>query len=223
MLGDPRTGGFLELSHFNEAGCGDQSSWLSSLHLPCGRSPCFSSSETLRQLSGVQASVSQVCTLRCRQEDQTRFAFFCRPHHSRVKCTDPSAKKCLVMDADDEAVLNLIAECEWDLSNPPGSMSSSQKESEASLQSSQGRLLLAKRVGTQPGWEADCCLRIHAVFLRELTFKCRIFRKSCAPVNISNLIMELQAEKSVYLGGCSHIASLLLQVPLGSVVGVANM
>ncbi|XP_060985380.1 centrosomal protein of 72 kDa isoform X7 [Dama dama] len=60
-----------------------------------------------------------------------------RPHHSRVKCTDPSAKKCLVMDADDEAVLNLIAECEWDLSNPPGSMSSSQKESEASLQSSQ--------------------------------------------------------------------------------------
>ncbi|XP_070332522.1 centrosomal protein of 72 kDa isoform X3 [Odocoileus virginianus] len=60
-----------------------------------------------------------------------------RPHHSRVKCTDPSAKKCLVMDADDEAVLNLIAECEWDLSNPPGNMSSSQKESEASLQSSQ--------------------------------------------------------------------------------------
>ncbi|KAB0369784.1 hypothetical protein FD755_018777, partial [Muntiacus reevesi] len=62
-----------------------------------------------------------------------------RPHHSRVKCTDPSAKKCLVMDADDEAVLNLIAECEWDLSNPPGSMSSSQKESEASLQSSQAK------------------------------------------------------------------------------------
>ncbi|XP_052515252.1 centrosomal protein of 72 kDa [Budorcas taxicolor] len=60
-----------------------------------------------------------------------------RPHHSRVKGTDPSAKKCLVMDADDEAVLSLIAECEWDLSNPPGGMSSSQKESEASLQSSQ--------------------------------------------------------------------------------------
>ncbi|XP_044788647.1 centrosomal protein of 72 kDa isoform X5 [Bubalus bubalis] len=60
-----------------------------------------------------------------------------RPHHSRVKCTDSSAKKCLVMDADDEAVLSLIAECEWDLSNPPGGMSSSQKESEASLQTSQ--------------------------------------------------------------------------------------
>ncbi|KAI5938803.1 Centrosomal protein of 72 kDa [Manis javanica] len=50
---------------------------------------------------------------------------------SRAMCTDPSAKKCLVMDADDEAVLNLIAECEWNLGNPPGSTSSSQREREA--------------------------------------------------------------------------------------------
>ncbi|XP_023607603.1 centrosomal protein of 72 kDa isoform X2 [Myotis lucifugus] len=60
-----------------------------------------------------------------------------RLHHSRVKCPDPSAKKCLVMDADDEAVLNLIAECEWDLSNPPRSTSSSQKEQEDDFHSSQ--------------------------------------------------------------------------------------
>ncbi|XP_027462452.2 centrosomal protein of 72 kDa isoform X5 [Zalophus californianus] len=60
-----------------------------------------------------------------------------RPCHSRALCTDPSAKKCLVMDADDEAVLNLIAECEWDLSNPPGSTSSSQREREADLHGSQ--------------------------------------------------------------------------------------
>ncbi|XP_034854670.1 centrosomal protein of 72 kDa isoform X1 [Mirounga leonina] len=60
-----------------------------------------------------------------------------RPCHSRALCTDPSAKKCLVMDADDKAVLNLIAECEWDLSNPPGSASSSQREREADLHSSQ--------------------------------------------------------------------------------------
>ena len=62
------------------------------------------------------------------------------------------------MDADDEAVLNLIAECEWDLSNPPGSMSSSQQEQEASFQSSQGRLHLhgeGQRV--QPFWEVDAC------------------------------------------------------------------
>ncbi|XP_047633384.1 centrosomal protein of 72 kDa isoform X2 [Phacochoerus africanus] len=57
---------------------------------------------------------------------------------SRAKGPDPSATKCLVMDADDEAVLNLIAECEWDLSNPPGSTSSSQREPEASIQSSHG-------------------------------------------------------------------------------------
>ncbi|XP_036164132.1 centrosomal protein of 72 kDa [Myotis myotis] len=60
-----------------------------------------------------------------------------RLHRSRVKCTDPSAKKGLVMDADDEAVLNLIAECEWDLSNPPRSTSSSQKEQEDDFHSSQ--------------------------------------------------------------------------------------
>ncbi|XP_032450094.1 centrosomal protein of 72 kDa [Lynx canadensis] len=69
--------------------------------------------------------------------DSTEFAFPCRPRHSRATCADPSAKKCLVMDADDEAVLNLIAECEWDLSNPPGSTSSSQRGREANLPSSQ--------------------------------------------------------------------------------------
>lgn len=53
-----------------------------------------------------------------------------RPCPSRAKCTDPSAKKCLVMDADDEAVLNLIAECEWGLSNPPGSSSQKERESD---------------------------------------------------------------------------------------------
>lgn len=58
-----------------------------------------------------------------------------RPFKSRAKCTDPSAKKCLVVDADDEAVLSLIAECEWDLSNPPGSTSSGQKEREADFHS----------------------------------------------------------------------------------------
>lgn len=63
-----------------------------------------------------------------------------RPHHLRNRCTETSAKKCLVMDADDEAVLNLIAECEWDLSNPPGNMSSSQKEHEADLHYTQGVL-----------------------------------------------------------------------------------
>ncbi|CAH6787452.1 Cep72 [Phodopus roborovskii] len=73
-----------------------------------------------------------------------------RTHHSR---TDASAKKCLVMDADDEAVLNLIAECEWDLSNPPGSTSSSQKEHEADLHYAQesGHLLSPLSIQHQCG------------------------------------------------------------------------
>ncbi|XP_024103236.2 centrosomal protein of 72 kDa isoform X1 [Pongo abelii] len=60
-----------------------------------------------------------------------------RPRHPRAKCTEASAKQSLVMDADDEAVLNLIAECEWDLGRPPGSTSSSQKEREADSRGSQ--------------------------------------------------------------------------------------
>ncbi|XP_055991066.1 centrosomal protein of 72 kDa [Sorex fumeus] len=47
-----------------------------------------------------------------------------RPPPLRAKSADLGAKKSLVMDADDEAVLTLIAECEWDLSNPPRSCSS---------------------------------------------------------------------------------------------------
>ncbi|XP_052598843.1 centrosomal protein of 72 kDa isoform X1 [Peromyscus californicus insignis] len=76
-----------------------------------------------------------------------------RPHHSRTRCAGTSAKKCLVMDADDEAVLNLIAECEWDLSNPPGSMNSSQKEHEADLHYSQdsGHLLSPLSIQHQCG------------------------------------------------------------------------
>ncbi|KAI4574360.1 hypothetical protein MJG53_020924, partial [Ovis ammon polii x Ovis aries] len=91
----------------------------------------------VRMLPGLQ-QLGRPAALQPRSAPRSaKFACLCRPHHSRVKGTDSSAKKCLVMDADDEAVLSLIAECEWDLSNPPGGMSSSQKESEASLQSSQ--------------------------------------------------------------------------------------
>ncbi|XP_076972876.1 centrosomal protein of 72 kDa isoform X2 [Tamandua tetradactyla] len=61
-----------------------------------------------------------------------------RTRHSRTPCTDSLPQQCLVMDADDEAVLNLIAECEWGLSNRPGSAGSSQKEHEAESHSSQG-------------------------------------------------------------------------------------
>lgn len=48
----------------------------------------------------------------------------------------PLGQEVLVMDVDDEAALNLIAECGWGLSSPPGSTSSSQQEQEASFQRS---------------------------------------------------------------------------------------
>ncbi|XP_056680322.1 centrosomal protein of 72 kDa isoform X2 [Monodelphis domestica] len=51
-----------------------------------------------------------------------------RDRHSRTKYIDSLTKKCSVMDAEDEAVLNLIAECEMDLSKPPGLASSSKKD-----------------------------------------------------------------------------------------------
>ncbi|KAL0628965.1 Centrosomal protein of 72 kDa, partial [Plecturocebus cupreus] len=54
-----------------------------------------------------------------------------RPHHPGARGTEASAKQSLLMDADDEAVLNLIAECQWDLGRPPRSTSSSQKECKA--------------------------------------------------------------------------------------------
>lgn len=80
---------------------------------------------------------------------RTESAFLCRPCPARAKCADPSAKKCLVMDADDEAVLNLIAECEWGLSNPPGS--SSQKERESDFHGPHGARLPPPRATAQPG------------------------------------------------------------------------
>ncbi|XP_072461413.1 centrosomal protein of 72 kDa isoform X2 [Notamacropus eugenii] len=40
-----------------------------------------------------------------------------RERHSRTKYVDSLTKKCSVMDAEDEAVLNLIAKCELDLSS----------------------------------------------------------------------------------------------------------
>ncbi|KAM4875980.1 centrosomal protein of 72 kDa isoform 2-T2 [Thomomys bottae] len=91
--------------------------------------------------------------LPCMKEGFAATSTVGRPHHSRARCTDALAKKCLVMDEDDEAVLNLIAECEWDLSNPPGSTSASQKELEADLQLAQEsrHVLSPPSIGQQCG------------------------------------------------------------------------
>uniref|UniRef100_A0A2K6FLY1 Centrosomal protein of 72 kDa n=1 Tax=Propithecus coquereli TaxID=379532 RepID=A0A2K6FLY1_PROCO len=82
-----------------------------------------------------------------------------RPRHSRATGTDSSARTCSAMDADDEAVLNLIAECEWDLRNPPGSTGSGQQEHEANACSSQEsrHLLSPPSVWHQCGDSAQQC------------------------------------------------------------------
>ncbi|XP_038626219.1 centrosomal protein of 72 kDa [Tachyglossus aculeatus] len=66
-----------------------------------------------------------------------------RSGHPRTKYISSMSKKCTLMDEDDEAVLNLIAKCEWDLSKPPGITGSSKGDCEAefySLQGSRGAL-----------------------------------------------------------------------------------
>ncbi|XP_010601474.1 centrosomal protein of 72 kDa isoform X4 [Fukomys damarensis] len=74
-----------------------------------------------------------------------------RSHHFKVKCADASVKKCLLMDAADEAVLNLIAECEWDLNNPPRSMSSSQEREVTFHHTQESRHLL-----NPPSFQHQC-------------------------------------------------------------------
>ncbi|XP_054847679.1 centrosomal protein of 72 kDa [Eublepharis macularius] len=52
------------------------------------------------------------------------------PVPSRPEYIYSLSKKCSVMDEDDEAVLNLIAKCEWDLSKPAGVTGSTQRDPE---------------------------------------------------------------------------------------------
>ncbi|XP_014458296.2 centrosomal protein of 72 kDa isoform X2 [Alligator mississippiensis] len=53
-----------------------------------------------------------------------------RPGPARVQYINSMSKKCSVLDEEDEAVLNLIAKCEWDLSKPPGITGSAKKDPE---------------------------------------------------------------------------------------------
>ncbi|XP_019364687.1 PREDICTED: centrosomal protein of 72 kDa isoform X2 [Gavialis gangeticus] len=56
-----------------------------------------------------------------------------RPGPARVQYINSMSKKCSVLDEEDEAVLNLIAKCEWDLSKPPGITGSAKKDPEVEL------------------------------------------------------------------------------------------
>ncbi|RXM97029.1 Centrosomal protein of 72 kDa [Acipenser ruthenus] len=61
-----------------------------------------------------------------------------RTNQPRVSYVSCLSKKCSVLDEDDEAVLNLIAKCNWDLSKPPVITGSVKKAQEAELYPLQG-------------------------------------------------------------------------------------
>lgn len=67
--------------------------------------------------------------------------FFNRPGPARVQYINSMSKKCSVLDEEDEAVLNLIAKCEWDLSKPPGITGSAKKDPEVEFHTLQSMLI----------------------------------------------------------------------------------
>ncbi|XP_045422484.1 centrosomal protein of 72 kDa isoform X2 [Lemur catta] len=60
-----------------------------------------------------------------------------RPRRPRAEGSGPPARTCSAVDADDEAVLSLIAECAWDLRRPPVGAGSAQQGHEADSRGSQ--------------------------------------------------------------------------------------
>ncbi|XP_038652714.1 centrosomal protein of 72 kDa [Scyliorhinus canicula] len=61
-----------------------------------------------------------------------------RPRHPRAEFVNSLTKKCSGLDEDDEAVLNLIAKCGWDLNKPTGISGSAKSAPEAKLHNLQG-------------------------------------------------------------------------------------
>ncbi|XP_041040536.1 centrosomal protein of 72 kDa isoform X1 [Carcharodon carcharias] len=61
-----------------------------------------------------------------------------RPRHPRVEFINSLTKKCSELDEDDEAVLNLIAKCGWDLNKPAGITGLAKSTPAAKLHNLQG-------------------------------------------------------------------------------------
>lgn len=60
----------------------------------------------------------------------------------RVEYVNSMSRKCSVLDEEDEAVLNLIAKCEWELSKPPGVTGSAKRDPEVELHNLSSRSFL---------------------------------------------------------------------------------
>ncbi|XP_067425944.1 centrosomal protein of 72 kDa [Emydura macquarii macquarii] len=65
----------------------------------------------------------------------------------RIAYINSMSKKCSVLDEEDEAVLNLITKCEWDLSKPLGITGSAKKDPEVEFHSLQSIRNIEDNVG----------------------------------------------------------------------------
>ncbi|KAM9165347.1 centrosomal protein of 72 kDa isoform 4-T4 [Pangshura tecta] len=70
-----------------------------------------------------------------------------RSGQPRIAYINSMSRKCSVMDEEDEAVLNLITKCEWDLSKPLGITGSAKKDSEVEFHSLQSIRSIEDNVG----------------------------------------------------------------------------
>ncbi|XP_067911610.1 centrosomal protein of 72 kDa isoform X2 [Heterodontus francisci] len=72
-----------------------------------------------------------------------------RPRHPRAEFVSSLTKKCSELDEDDEAVLNLIAKCGWDLNKSSGITGSAKSAPEAKLHNLQGIRAIDDAAGSQ--------------------------------------------------------------------------
>ncbi|XP_073188687.1 centrosomal protein of 72 kDa isoform X5 [Lepidochelys kempii] len=70
-----------------------------------------------------------------------------RSGQPRIAYINSMSRKCSVMDEEDEAVLNLITKCEWDLSKPLGITGSAKKDPEVEFHSLQSIRNMEDNVG----------------------------------------------------------------------------
>uniref|UniRef100_A0A8D0G841 Centrosomal protein of 72 kDa n=1 Tax=Sphenodon punctatus TaxID=8508 RepID=A0A8D0G841_SPHPU len=120
----------------------------------------------------------------------------------RVEYINSMSKKCSVMDEDDEAVLNLIAKCEWELSKPPGITGSSKKNPEVkfhNLQTQAGPLLSAMQKSTLTDQQKDS-IEVHQE-LDNLLLEKKALKNTLSEqdqkysIRINNLMSEMSSTK----------------------------
>ncbi|XP_074844028.1 centrosomal protein of 72 kDa isoform X2 [Carettochelys insculpta] len=78
-----------------------------------------------------------------------------RSGQPRVAYINSMSRKCSVMDEEDEAVLNLITKCEWDLSKPLRITGSAKKDPQVEFHSLQSIRNIEDNVGITMNWKSE--------------------------------------------------------------------